>query len=537
MQRPDILLVVADQLTALALRAYGHTVTRTPVLDRLVAGGVLFEQAYCNVPLCAPARAAMCSGRLATRIGVYDNAAEFRAEIPTFAHVLRNLGYRTALAGKMHFVGPDQLHGFEERLTTDIYPADFGWTPDWDHPEERIDWWYHNMDSVLRAGVAEATNQLDFDEEVGFTARRWLSDRARERERRPFLLCVSFTHPHDPFAIPKRWWDLYEGVAIAPPQVPPIPPERMDAHSRRLFFANAMDRAEIREEHVLRARRAYYGAISYVDHQIGTLLETLGTFGLARNTVVIFTADHGEMLGERGMWYKMHFFEWAMRVPLVVHAPDRFRPARVATPVSHLDLFPTLVELAGGTPPDGLDGRGLLPALAGEELEPRPVLAEYTAEGAVAPILMIREGRFKFVWSAADPPLLFDLEADPLELVNLADRPEHAETVAAFTAAVHEHWDPEALHAAVLDSQRRRRLVFSALRQGTWRPWDFQPFTDASRQYMRNHLDLNELEAGRRWPPVETDDGEEAASPVQGRAVASPPSTASSRASSPRRRS
>ncbi|GBD43341.1 Choline-sulfatase [bacterium HR40] len=510
MKRPDILLVVADQLSALALRAYGHPVSRSPHLDRLAADGVVFDHAYCNFPLCAPARAALMSGQLATRVGVYDNAAEFRAEIPTFAHALRNLGYRTALAGKMHFVGPDQLHGFEERLTTDIYPADFGWTPDWDHPQERIDWWYHNMDSVLQAGVAEATNQLDFDEEVGFVANRWLADRARERDRRPFLFCVSFTHPHDPFAIPRRFWDLYEGIAIDPPRVPPIPLAEMDAHSRRLYFANAMDRAAIGAFHVERARRAYYGAISYIDEQLGRLLSTLATFGLD-DTIVIFTADHGEMLGERGMWYKMHFFEPAVRVPLLVHAPNRFPPARVREPVSHLDLFPTLVELAGGTPPRGLDGRSLLPALGGEPLAPRPVLAEYTAEGAIAPILMIRDDRYKFIWSPADPPLLFDLAADPLELVDLATEPSSAARVEEWLAEIRRHWQPESLHRAVLESQRRRRFVFSALRQGTWRAWDFQPFTDASRQYMRNHLDLNELEAGRRFPPATRSSGDGAA--------------------------
>ena len=134
---PNILMIMADQLTALALPAYGHKVVRAPHLDRLAAEGVLFERAYCNFPLCAPSRASLMSGKLASRIGVYDNAAEFPAAVPTLAHGLRVQGYRTCLAGKMHFVGPDQLHGFEERLTTDIYPADFGWTPNWDAPEER----------------------------------------------------------------------------------------------------------------------------------------------------------------------------------------------------------------------------------------------------------------------------------------------------------------------------------------------------------------------------------------------------------------
>ena len=271
----------------------------------------------------------MMAGRLPSRIGAYDNASEFPAAVPTFAHGLRAAGYRTCLAGKMHFVGPDQLHGFEERLTTDIYPADFGWTPNWDAPEERIDWWYHNMLSVKQAGVAAATNQLDFDDEVGFRAQRFLADHPRSADRRPFFLTVSFTHPHDPYAIRQRYWDRYEEVEIDPPRVPPIPPERLDAHSRRLVRVSAMEEIEITPDDVRRARRAYYGAISYVDDWVGRLVATLGEFGLADDTVVLFTSDHGDMLGERGLWYKMCFFEWAVRVPLIVSAPRRFARRRV----------------------------------------------------------------------------------------------------------------------------------------------------------------------------------------------------------------
>ena len=135
-------------------------------------------------------------GRRAGRrgIGAFDNAADFAADIPTFAHYLRQAGYRTALSGKMHFCGPDQLHGFEERLTTDIYPADFGWTPDWEQPEIRPSW-YHNMLSVTQAGPCRRSNQLDFDEEVVYAARRWLFDQARGTDDRPFCLVVSMTHP------------------------------------------------------------------------------------------------------------------------------------------------------------------------------------------------------------------------------------------------------------------------------------------------------------------------------------------------------
>ena len=174
--KPNLLIVVADQLAAPFLPAYGHPVVKTPNIDRLAREGVVFENMSSNSPLCAPARATFMSGLLSSNTGVYDNAAEFRSSIPTFAHYLRLEGYRTCLSGKMHFVGPDQLHGFEERLTTDIYPADFGWTPDWSKPQERIDWWYHNMTSVKQAGIAEITNQLEYDDEVAFLARRRIFD-------------------------------------------------------------------------------------------------------------------------------------------------------------------------------------------------------------------------------------------------------------------------------------------------------------------------------------------------------------------------
>jgi choline-sulfatase len=160
--RPDILIVVADQLTTAAMPFHGNEVTRAPAMAGLAESGVVFDNAYTASPLCTPARGALMTGLLPSRTGCYDNAAGFSSEIPTFAHHLRNQGYRTVLSGKMHFCGPDQLHGFEERLTTDIYPADYDWTPDWDTTERPH--WYHDMSSVIEAGTCLRTNQLDFDD-------------------------------------------------------------------------------------------------------------------------------------------------------------------------------------------------------------------------------------------------------------------------------------------------------------------------------------------------------------------------------------
>jgi choline-sulfatase len=497
--RPNVLLVMADQLAASFLPSYGHRVVKAPALERLAERGVQFASAYTPSPLCAPARFAMLSGRLGSKIGAHDNASEFAASIPTFAHHLRAAGYQTCLIGKMHFVGPDQLHGFEERLTTDIYPSDFGWTPDWDDAERRVDWWFHNMDSVVHAGVAEATNQLDYDDEVGFRAVRKLSDLARSSDRRPWLLTVSFTHPHDPYAMRRRYWDRYDHDAIDLPRVGSIPDDRLDPHSRRLRHVSAMEHDAVTEEQVRNARHAYYASISYVDDWFAELVDTLDACGMSDDTVIVFTADHGDMLGERGLWYKMSFFEGACRIPLIIAGPG-VAPGEAPEHVSLLDLFPTLLDLAGVEPPAEADGRSLVPLLAGERDPERSVVGEYLAEGAVAPILMIRSGDVKFIYCAADPPQLYDLAADPDELVNVASEPARRDTVAELEAQVMTRWDPVALRETVVASQRARRTVDAALRCGRHTPWDHQPSIDSSHQYVRNHLDLNQLELARRLP-------------------------------------
>ena len=504
-RRPNILILMADQMTAGILPAYGNRVARTPHLDALAERGVVFEAAYCNSPLCAPSRASFLAGRLPSALGAYDNAADFPASVPTFAHYLRAAGYRTVLAGKMHLCGADQLHGFEERLTTDIYPADYGWTPDWSRPDHRPDW-YHSMDSVTQAGPCVRTNQLDFDEEVMFAARQKLFDIARGNDARPFCLVVSLTHPHDPFTITQPYWDRYADAEIDRPRVTDAP---TDPHSERLRGVIGLEQQIPTEAQVQAARRAYYGAVSFVDDQVGAVLATLREARLAADTIVVVLSDHGEMLGERGLWFKMNFFEPACRVPLIVHAPGRFTARRVPEAVSLVDLLPTLAEIAGdGRAPDyagPLDGESLLGPLSGSAGH-NLVAGEYLAEGALAPIAMLRRGRHKFVCSAADPDQLYDLAADPQECRNLAG--SEPALVAGFAAEVALRWDLPALDAAVRASQRRRHFVAAALREGVGVPWDYQPGRDASRMYVRNSMPLDDLEAMARFPRAGVTGGE-----------------------------
>jgi choline-sulfatase len=357
------------------------------------------------------------------------------------------------------------------------------------------------MDSVTQAGPCTRTNQIDFDDDVVFQARQKLFDMARTKDGRPFCMVASMTHPHDPYVVPQRYWDRYSKVDIDMPRVS-MAADELDPHSRRLRHVCGLDLAQVNEAQIRAARRAYYGAVSYVDDQIGTLLAALTDARFAENTIVLLIADHGDMLGERGLWYKMSFFEPACRIPLIVHAPARFGPRRVANSASLVDLLPTLCELAGVNPLDHatpLDGNSLVPQLAGDAGRDE-VIGEYLAEGAIAPLVMIKRGRYKFVHSPADPDQLYDLLADPDEVRNLATLGGHAARVQEFRAEVARRWDMQTLHAAVIASQQRRHLVYGALRSGRYTSWDYQPMRDASRLYVRNDQDLGDLEAMARFP-------------------------------------
>ncbi|MHB2265950.1 choline-sulfatase [Aliihoeflea sp. PC F10.4] len=495
---------MVDQLTGTLFPDGPADFLHAPHLKALAARSARFAANYTASPLCAPARASFMSGQLPSRTRVYDNAAEFPSSIPTFAHHLRAAGYYTALSGKMHFVGPDQLHGFEERLTTDIYPADFGWTPDYRKPGERIDWWYHNLGSVTGAGVAEITNQMEYDDEVAFLANQKLYQLSRESEdddRRPWCLTVSFTHPHDPFVARRKYWDLYEDCDKLQPEVGFIPADAQDPHSQRLYHASDYASFDITEDDVRKSRHAYFANISYIDDKVGELLDTLERTRMADDTIIVFCSDHGEMLGERGLWFKMSFFDGSSRVPLMI-AGRGIEAGNHATPTSNLDICPTLCDLAG------IDMEAIMPWTDGTSLRPmidgterhEPVLMEYAAEGSYTPLVAIRHGRFKFVHCEIDPPQLFDLESDPAELTNLAEDPANEQLVAGFASRVRECWDMARFDAEVRESQARRWVVYPALRNGSYYPWDFQPLQKASERYMRNHMDLNVLEDRQRFP-------------------------------------
>ena len=458
-RKPNILLVMADQLAAQALPMYGNAVCKAPNLERLAASGTVFENGYCNYPLCVPSRASMMSGRLTPEIGVWDNACELPSSQPTVAHWLRREGYRTILTGKMHFIGPDQLHGFEERTVTDVYPADYQWIADWEAGAAFVPSGTA-MNGVVEAGPATRTMQEDYDEEVGFVAERAIFDFARDGDERPWFQVASFTCPHTPFVVSKRWWDLYEDVEIDEPAVGAIPFEELDYMSKALFFAHGRHRHDVSQAHLMAARRAYYGMISFIDHQVGRLLDALKASGQADDTIVLFTSDHGDMLGERGMWFKQSFHEWSSHVPLVVSLPGERTPARLDGVCSLVDVLPTLVDAAGGTVDAEHDGSSLLPLLRGEAADwPDTAICDYSGIGPCTPTRMVRRGSFKLIYTHGHPHQLFDLGTDPNELTNLAGDSAHAATLEELLAICMDGWDPEAIDREIRASQRRRKVL------------------------------------------------------------------------------
>jgi choline-sulfatase len=485
-KRPNnIVIFQTDQLAAPALSLYGG-IAKTPCLDAIAKDGVVFENAYCNYPLCAPSRFSMMSGQLPSAIGAYDNAAEFPASVPTFAHYLRRAGYRTCLSGKMHFIGPDQLHGFEERLTTEIYPADFAWLPDW---ESRQQSFAPIRNTIESAGVCAWNLQLAFDEDATFQAIRKIYEYARDPEQ-PFCLVVSLTHPHPPFLITPEYWELYTEEEIPRPKVGRLAEEDLDAHSRRVRDVIGLRDSDVDGEQASAARHAYYAAISYFDDNVAQVMAALERSEMADDTAIFVVGDHGEMLGERGLWAKDSFFEWSMRVPFLVKFPGESLGYRRTENVSLVDLMPTVLGLAGIDAQEQttqLAGNDLTGLIRGQEKNwPNQVLAEYSAEAAAAPMVMIRKGRYKYIQAAGDPQLLYDLETDPDELLNLAEDSEYAAVCADFTEEVNRHWDLATLDTDIRRSQRQRALVGAALAVGKQTSWDYQPQPDYSQTYIRD---------------------------------------------------
>ncbi|HTL76410.1 MAG TPA: sulfatase-like hydrolase/transferase [Casimicrobiaceae bacterium] len=457
--RTNLLFLFSDQHAQRVGGAYGDATGATPNLDRLASEGVVFDNVYCPSPLCVPSRMAMLTARHPYEQECWTNDDYLRSDAPTWVHGAGAAGYRPVLAGRLHSMGPDQLHGYAERMVGDHSP-NWGGVPRHDLGvlDKANDPW---PESLARSGVGQSAYQVK-DAETASAACAFLRNVAKQRtagNHDPFCLTVGFLLPHPPYV---AWRDDYERFqGRVPPAANAAPPP--DVHPWEAWWRSDRGIADVAPSVAMRARTAYYGLVHRLDAMIGDILQCLRECGLDENTLVVYTTDHGDQLGERGLWWKHTLFEDSVRVPLIMRWPGCIAPGERRPQVANLiDVAATMLDALGGVPLPRGRGRSLLP-VARDRRSPwndetfsehcTDVVPAWTG-GRATQQRMIRRGRFKLIYYHGYAPQLFDLDDDPHERQDLAHLPHHAKTRDELLARVVEDWDPDAIAARI----RARRL-------------------------------------------------------------------------------
>jgi len=432
--RPNILFIISDEHNASVAGCYGSRLARTPALDGLAERGITFDAFYCNSPLCVPSRMALTAGKYISRTGAWSNACWLPSdEYPSIARVLSAAGYGAFLCGKMHY-DATRRYGFTEIGGNMNRSHKTGRGARRAADDRRVN--TASRDSRFRNfHTGETSGVLRHDRAVTAGVLEFLAK--RRPEDGPFFLLAGYLAPHFPLIVPEAFWKPYAGRV----PMPVLPPGHVESqplnyhHLRRGFGIVETDPAKVRL-----GRELYHGLVQWVDAEIGKVLGALAASPLAENTVVIYTSDHGENMGEHHLWWKNCMYQHAARVPLIVSWPKRWTGGdRRTGACSMVDLVQTVAELAGTHTPDDWNGDSMLrwlddPSAPWKDL----AVSEYYAHNIASGYAMIRQGRYKYVYHT--PPdrrhgperELYDLEADPGEFTNLARRPEHAERVAAL---------------------------------------------------------------------------------------------------------
>lgn len=478
-RRPNFLIIMADQQSPHVLGCAGDGVARTPRLDRLATGGIRFTATYCGSPLCVPSRMTFLTARHCSQIAVWSNACVLDSQAHTFPRALAAAGYETVLAGRMHFVGPDQRHGFMRRTIGDVSQPR---TPGGKEPL---------LGGIPRATTGQSkeaaetagpgrTSYMAYDEAVTESACRFLEQWNDQSSHRPLALVVGYVLPHCPYICPPELFRHYYGRV----SVPQLPPGYLD----RLHPAEREDRKRrgfdgLSDEQVRTARAAYYGLVEYHDRLCGRVLDALARTRFADNTVVVYTSDHGDMAGEHRLWTKSLFYEGSVSVPMIWSWPGQFAAGRVVGRVtSLLDVGPTLLELAGAKPMENVAGRSLRGLLRGSgdvRDWPDSALAECCGFQADRPSRMLREGDWKIIdHYGHDRPQLFNLREDPHEMRDRGDDPACAAIRQRLLQRVRVGFDGQRIASALAQSGERRRAMLEkakAYRTPTIDYWDMPP--------------------------------------------------------------
>jgi choline-sulfatase len=454
----NLLVLMSDEHNPRTLGAAGHALAQTPNLDRLAARGTRFASAYTTSPICVPARAGFATGKYPHQIGYWDNADAYDGAVPSWHHLLRAAGHRVVSIGKLHFRGlPGDDHGFSEELLAMHVVEGLGDVKGL--VRENIPR-RNGYDKLAKLAGPGETPYTRYDRDIASRAQTWLRDEAPVE--RPWALFVSFVCPHFPLVAPPEFYERYPLERI------PLPKQYLPAERPRHPYLRDYDACVAYDAgfggdlaKVRRAIAGYLGLVSFMDDNVGKVLGALEQAGLAQSTRVVYTSDHGDNVGARGLWGKSTMYEESAGVPLILAGPDVPTGARCATPVSHVDLFPFFLEAVGERAPrDAHPGTSALAVAAGRDPD-RSVLCEYHAIGSTGGITMLRKGQWKYVHCVRYPPQLFDLRADPEELVDLAGDPAHRATLSAMAVELRRHLDPDEV-----DARAKRRQAELLARAG-----------------------------------------------------------------------
>jgi choline-sulfatase len=449
----NVLFILSDEHARNISGCYGNHIVQTPNIDALSKRGVTFDSACCNSPICVPSRASLATGDYAHRTRYWDNAHPYDGGTPTWHHNLRDTGHEVVSIGKLHYRSGEDDAGFTESQHPIYVPEGQGDVVGLLRKNGRP---RKAASAMAEKAGSGSSGYSEFDNRVAEAAVEWLGKRTNESDR-PWILYVSFVLPHFPLIAPQRFFDMYADVPIPLPDQ--YDPSERPSHPGIDAYRNSFNYDDYFDEETLHvALQAYYGMCSYLDHNVGRVLEGLAASGQEDETLIIYSSDHGESLGNRGLWGKSVFYEDSCAVPMVMAGPCVAAGARCATPVSLVDIYPTIVKAAGGVLDDrerALPGSDLR-QIARHACQERVVFSEYHAAGSTSGGFMVRKGNWKLIYYVGHPPQLFNLSEDPREKHDLSGLDETSEIQSELEAELRRIVDPEAADTQAFSDQARR---------------------------------------------------------------------------------
>lgn len=453
MRPANLVVIMSDEHHPRAMGVAGHPFVVTPHLDRLAARGTRFDAAYCNSPICVPSRASFATGRYVHELGTWDNAMAYDGRVQGWGHALQRTGHRVDSIGKLHYRNGEDPTGFDHQYHPMHIYGGYGMV--WGALRDgKAD--FRERAYAMMNPIGPGTSKYNiYDDRIATEAERWIADAATQKHDRPWVLFIGFVAPHFPLTVPQEFLDLYPVENMPPPRLHP-----KDGHPRHPWLEashhiHPVDDAL--DDHRRRlATACYYGLCTWIDRQVGRVVSAIDNAGLGETTRVVYTSDHGDNIGARGIWGKSTHYDDAVGVPMIVAGPDVPQGTVCRTPVSLVDLAPTIMQAVGEHPTawaDGLPGQSLLEIGRAADDPARTVFSEYHAFASPSASFMLRNGRYKYIHYVGYAPELFDLEVDPDETRNLAGDPGHATVLAQLERQLRDMLDPDAVEATVKADQ------------------------------------------------------------------------------------